>query len=297
MISPSNHYTTNILKINTQFDKNDNILFYFYIDRGWKMFAHITYLKIGKSVTLLQSYYEKNVTIVQSLRPSGSNQTALDISAKHINDEIPRHILKRKNLKRLKSPSSWIINIELLAICMYVCVCAGSKLTFYFAICKYIFCLFSMYVLYMMHMFKSITSINTMVAWILHGRGINTIAEKLYIFQMFPRKLALYIYIYMYEYTHNNSRSINTSEWSTPVMCISTSHLHVANWHLRHHFGYIPNYHLYIYIYQYVYIYVLYIYICIYLYIHLIPVTSSPWNHPQRHRQEETKKKWLTSTA
>ena len=135
--------------------------------------------KIGKSVTLLQSYYEKNVTIVQSLRRSGSNQTALDISAKHMNDEIPRHILKRKNLKRRKTPSSWIINIELLAICMYVCVCAGSKLTFYFAICKYIFCLFSMYVLYMMHMFKSITSINTMVAWILHGRCINTIAEKL----------------------------------------------------------------------------------------------------------------------
>ena len=66
--------------------------------------------KIGKSVTLLQSYYEKNVTIMQSLRPSGSNQTALDISAKHINDEIPRHILKRKNLKRRKTPSSWIIN-------------------------------------------------------------------------------------------------------------------------------------------------------------------------------------------
>ena len=74
----------------------------------------------------LQSYYEKNVTIVQSLCPSGSNQTALDICAKHINEEIPRHILKCKNTKRRKTPSSWIINVQLLAVfvCACLCVCA-----------------------------------------------------------------------------------------------------------------------------------------------------------------------------
>ena len=37
--------------------------------------------KIGKSVTLLQSYYEKNATTARSLCPSDNNQTALDISA------------------------------------------------------------------------------------------------------------------------------------------------------------------------------------------------------------------------
>ena len=71
----------------------------------------------------LQSYYEKNVTIVQSLSPSGSNQTALDICAKHINEEIPRHILKCKNTKRRKTPSSWIINVQLLAVFVSACLC------------------------------------------------------------------------------------------------------------------------------------------------------------------------------
>ena len=62
-------------------------------------------LKIGKSVTLLQSYYEKNVKTVQCLCPSHSNQTTLNIGAKHINKDIPRHILKRKNKKGRKNSS------------------------------------------------------------------------------------------------------------------------------------------------------------------------------------------------
>ena len=144
-----------------------------------------------------------------------------------------------------------------------------------------------MYILLMMHMFKSITSINIMMAWILHGRCINTIVEKLYIFQKFLSEVALYIY--------KNSRSINTSKRSTPVICISTYRLLVALWHLQNYFGYIPNYHLYIY--RHIRVICMYLYICIYLHIYLLTATSYPWNHLLRHRHEQTEQMWLTSTT
>ena len=94
--------------------------------------------KIGKSVTLLQSYCEKNVAIVQYLCPSGSTQTALDISAKHMNEEIAMHILKCKNTKWRKNHSSWIINIQSLAICVRMCVCPRLQADILFC-CMYIY--------------------------------------------------------------------------------------------------------------------------------------------------------------
>ena len=76
----------------------------------------------------------------------------ITISAKHINEEIPRHILKRKNTKLRKKHSSWTINILSLAICLCVCACETPSWHLC-AICKYIYIYgnFYVYIIYDAH--------------------------------------------------------------------------------------------------------------------------------------------------